>query len=614
MTPAFGVFIGLALGLLAGGRLENFVEVRLRWMPALILAAIGRVTLELLLGTGEVPQDVRVWLVLVIYVFLAGMLLANRHLPGMSAAAIGTLSNGVAIMANHGRMPVWKPAMEAAGFDPARFHSHFYTLLPDPVDANFLAHFGPLGDIIAVPLPVVDSVVSIGDVLLGVGLAFFVFAIMVRAPGVVLVKRMEIFAADSAAAEAAWRLPLRPKQGPYVRLATNPAFSAMWLAQVISSLGDRIHQIALVFLVAHVTGSSPFALGLAFAAMTVPSFAVGPLAGALVDRWDRKRTMVGSDLARAALVAAIPAAANVHVSLVFGLVLLIAVCSTFFRPARTAALPAVVPHRDLLAANSAMWVADTGSDLLGYGLGGLFVAFLGEALSLAFFLDSVTYIVSAALVAAIVIPRAVPPKKRASIRADMAAGWHFLRKETVLFATTIQAAIAEYGLGALTALSPLLVAALPLGNVDAPTAYGFFEMSMGIGLVAGGIVIGAVSDRLPKGPVIVAGFTAIGVALVFFALTRNLALALILAGLVGLANVSFVVPSQTIFQQRTPDEMLGRVVAIRLAAVNAVLAAAMATSGLLAELFGVHAVLGACGLLTAAVGLAGLAVKSIRTA
>jgi MFS family permease len=122
-------------------------------------------------------------------------------------------------------------------------------------------------------------------------------------------------------------------------------------------------------------------------------------------------------------------------------------------------------------------------------------------------------------------------------------------------------------------------------------------MSMGIGLVAGGIVIGAVSDRLPKGPAIVAGFTAIGVALVLFALTRNLALALILAGLVGLANVSFVVPSQTIFQQRTPDEMLGRVVAIRLAAVNAVLAVAMATSGL-----------------TAAVGLAGLAVKSIRTA
>jgi DHA3 family macrolide efflux protein-like MFS transporter len=414
--------------------------------------------------------------------------------------------------------------------------------------------------------------------------------------------------------EAVPAAPSISARHPYVRLATNGAFSAVWLAQIVSSLGDRVHQIALVFLVAGVTNASPLALGLVFAAMTVPAFAVGPIAGALVDRWDRKWTMVGSDVARAGLVALIPAAAQAHVSLVFGLVLLVAVCSCFFRPARTAALPHLVPEEDLLTANSAIWVADTGSDLVGYGLGGLFVAFLGDALSLAFWLDSVTYLASGALVAAVAIPRLAPVERRASIRADLVAGWQFLRRETVLFATTLQAAVAEYGLGALTALSPLLVAALPLGGMDAPTAYGFFEMAMGIGLVGGGLAIGAVAEKLPKGPAIVAGFVAIGLALLLFGLTSNLWLALLLAGVVGLANVAFVVPSQTIFQQRTPDEMLGRVVAIRLAMVNATLAGAMVTSGLLAEVFGLSAVLAACGLLTAAAGLAGLAVKAIRTA
>jgi predicted MFS family arabinose efflux permease len=295
-------------------------------------------------------------------------------------------------------------------------------------------------------------------------------------------------------------------------------------------------------------------------------------------------------------------------------VLLVAVCSTFFRPARTAALPALVPDEDLLTANSAIWVADTASDLVGYGLGGLFVAFLGDALSLAFWLDSVSYLASAALVAAVAIPRLAPPETRASIRADLVAGWRFLRRETVLFATTLQAAIAEFGLGALTALSPLLIAALPLGGMNAPTAYGLFEMSMGVGLVGGGVAIGAVAEKLPKGPAIVAGFTAIGVALVLFAVGGNLWLALVLAAVVGLANVAFVVPSQTIFQQRTPDEMLGRVVAIRLAMVNATLAAAMVSSGLLAQVFGLNVVLAACGLLTAAAGLAGLGVKAIRSA
>jgi len=81
----------------------------------------------------------------------------------------------------------------------------------------------------------------------------------------------------------------------------------------------------------------------------------------------------------------------------------------------------------------------------------------------------------------------------------------------------------------------------------------------------------------------VTGFTVLGMSLILFSVTGSLWLALVLAAVVGLANVVFVVPSQTIFQQRTPDEMLGRVVAIRLALVNVMLAVSMATSGLFAR-------------------------------
>jgi MFS family permease len=346
---------------------------------------------------------------------------------------------------------------------------------------------------------------------------------------------------------------------------------------------------------------------------------VGPLAGALVDRWDRKWVMVASDLVRAGLVIAIPIVSGVSVALVVVLVLLISVASSFFRPARTAALPQVVPDEDLLTANSAMWVADTASDLVGYALGGLFVAFLGSALSLAFWIDGASYLASAGLLAAVAIPRIVPARggaggAAASLRADLLAGWQFLRSETVLFATTVQAAIAEYGLGALMALSPLLVAALPLGKMDAPTAYGFFEMSMGVGLLGGGVVIGAIATRLPKGPAIAAGFTAVGVTLILFSITHSLWVVLALAAINGVANVVFVIPSQTIFQQRTPDAMLGRVIAIRLALVNAMLAVSMATSGLLAEIFGLNVVLAGCGVLTLAAALAGLFVRAIREA
>jgi DHA3 family macrolide efflux protein-like MFS transporter len=656
-VPTLGIFLGLGLGLLAGGRIDNFADVRLRWLSALVTAVVARFMLDGLLAAGDIPDFLRIWLVLATYLLLTAMFLANRTLPGMTAAALGTAANGIAIVANGGWMPVWQPSLRAAGLDSATVHSSFHTLLTGPVDTAFFAHGGPLVDIIPIPIPMLQSVASVGDMLLGAGLAFFVFAAAVRSPALVPAQLVEHISPAGAlpyplpyappsvgvAAAVAVRGPLAH---PYVRLAGNGAFSAMWLSQVVSSLGDRIHQIALVFLVARATNSSPLALGLVFAAITVPSFLVGPFAGALVDRWDRKHVMVASDLIRAAIVGIIPVASGLHVGLVVALVFLLAAVSSFFRPARAAALPRVVPEEDLLTANSAMWVADTASDLVGYGLGGLFVAFLGSSLALAFWLDGASYLASAALVAAIAIPplvraagageRAAGVEERAagagdtsaglagsagptasvpaSLVADLLDGWRFLRAETVLFAITVQAAVAEFGTGALTALSPLLIASLALGSTDAPTAYGLFEMVIGGGLVGGGIVLGGLATRIPKGPSIIAAFTALGVAMVALAATQNLPVALILAVVVGLANVTFVVPSQTLFQQRTPDEMLGRVVAIRLAVVNGVLAVAMVSSGALAQLVGFRPVIAACGILTIAAGLAGLTVRSIRRA
>jgi MFS family permease len=625
-VPVLGVFLGLGLGLLVGGRIDNLINVRLRWLPVLLAAAAARFGLDAALAGGSVPDGLRLWLVIVTYVLLTGMLLVNRSLPGLTAAALGTAANGLAIIANGGWMPVWRSSLEAAGLDSTAIHSNFHRMLTGPVDGSFFAHGGPLVDIIPIPIPMLQSVASVGDLLLAAGLGLFVFAALVREP-VIVVEHWSFHPAgiaapiphrDSVPVSAALEKPASrgALEHPYVRLAANTTFSAMWLGQVISSLGDRVHQVALVFLVAGATGNSPLALGIVFAAVTIPSVIVGPVAGALVDRWDRKRVLVGSDLIRGVIVALIPVVSGVHISLVVILVFLLASTSSFFRPARAAALPQVVPDEDLMTANSAMWVADTASDLVGYSLGGLFVAFLGSQLALAFWVDGVSYFASAALVAAVAIPPVIRSMEgpATSIRDELASGWQFLRSETVLFATTVQASVAEYGLGALTALSPLLLALLPLGDMGTPTAYGIFEMAMGIGLVGGGVVIGGFADRLPKGTSIVAAFAATGAVLIALGISQNLWTAVVLAAAVGICNVLFVIPSQTIFQQRTPGELLGRVISIRLAMVNAALALAMVTSGGLAQVVGVRPILVACGVLTLVAGLAGLLVRSIRRA
>ena len=105
--PALGVFIGLLLGLIAGGKLDNLTYVRLRWLPVLLIAVAARFGLDAALSAGAVPDELRLWLVLAAYILLTAMLVANRSLPGMAAAAFGTVANGIAIVVNGGWMPVW---------------------------------------------------------------------------------------------------------------------------------------------------------------------------------------------------------------------------------------------------------------------------------------------------------------------------------------------------------------------------------------------------------------------------------------------------------------------------------------------------------------------------
>ena len=180
--PALGVLVGLGLAMVAGGRLDNMMAVRLRWLPLLVVSAVALVVLNGELSAGAVPDGLRLWLALPAYLLLVVALLANRSLPGMTATALGTAANGIAVVANGGWMPVWQPSLVAAGLDPALLHSHFHRILTGPVDAAFFAHGGPLVDIIPIPLPILQSVASVGDVLLGAGLAAFIFASLVRAP------------------------------------------------------------------------------------------------------------------------------------------------------------------------------------------------------------------------------------------------------------------------------------------------------------------------------------------------------------------------------------------------------------------------------------------------
>ena len=198
---------------------------------------------------------------------------------------------------------------------------------------------------------------------------------------------------------------------------------------------------------------------------------------------------------------------------------------------------------------------------------------------------------------------------------ELKAGWRFLRGEPVLLANTLQAAVAQLTVGVLLALTPVYAEEVFGGGQPGWQAvYAFIETGVGAGNLLGGFLIGLVGMRFAKGQMVIAGYTFFGLAIAFLALSGNLGLAIGFAFGSGIANMLFVIPSQTLFQERTPPELMGRVVGFRFALVFGAMTLAMALGGVLAELIGVTVVLAAFGLVTMATGLVGLFVPAVRDA
>lgn len=673
-----GILLGLVLGLLAGGKLRNLAEIQLRWAWLLVVAVVLRFATEAALGAGvDIVEALRLPLLAGAFAILLIALWVNRTYPGLSLAFLGVLSNTLVILANGGFMPIWGPALTAAGLTEADVTRSFHVVI-DAAAPDFLGRLLILGDVIPVPVSFIRNVYSLGDVFLTLGLAFFLFAGVVSVPSAIeeqqdadlrrrlaaeregarrasgltpglertaALQRPTVLGADrqrlaapgaSAAIPVEAPLPRAPipipgltpeilarlRRHPYIRLALNGSFGALWSGQLISLFGDRVHQVAIAAIVFVLT-DSPIAVALVFVAATLPNLLFGPIAGTLVDRWDHREVLVVSDILRAAVVVVMPIAATVNLWLVYPLAFLLTTISIFFRPARVAILPRLVREDELLTANSALWIGETMADVIGFPLAGLFVALVADAVSIAFWFDGATYLASALLLSTL-IPRPVeteaPSGAKAEpepegFRAELVAGWRFLRNEPVLLANTLQGVVAQLTIGVLIGQTAVFAERVFGGQgLDWRAVYGFIEGSQGAGNLIGGFVIGLVGARLAKGRMIIAGYTVLGLLTTLMALSGNLPVVLAIAFGIGIANMVFIIPSQTLFQERTPGNLLGRVVSFRFSLVFGAMTLSIGLGGVLAETIGVTTVIAAFGLVTATAGIAGWFIPAIREA
>src|SRR2546421_10141200 len=202
-------------------------------------------------------------------------------------------------------------------------------------------------------------------------------------------------------------------------LRNNRGFRTLWLGQVVSQMGDWFDTIAVYTIALRLTGSSR-SVALIMVARFLPTVVLGPGAGVIADRFSRRSIMIVADIMRAIVVIGFLFVRRPdQMWLVYLLTVLQLAFSTFFEPAKTAAIPSIVSDRELVPANAIASVTWSAMLTLGAAVGGLVTGWFGT--DAAFVLDSFTFIGSALLVASVRFPPR-PIREKSKITLAKALG------------------------------------------------------------------------------------------------------------------------------------------------------------------------------------------------
>lgn len=384
-------------------------------------------------------------------------------------------------------------------------------------------------------------------------------------------------------------------------------FRRLWLSHVVSTFGDSVTALALLLTAQRLTGSTA-AVATTAIAIALPQLLFGLFSGVLVDRWDRRRIMVYSDLVRAGLVLGFIAITSADLMwLLYVIAFIQATVGTLDNPARAAVLPQIVRESsdesqqgagsNLLAANSFFQSSAIVSGVLGTATAGV-VAGLTSTMTALFALDAVTYLVSSTLVAKLVIDKTVrweTGEAANRIWSELRSGLRLVTSSRSLRTVLVGAGVVMLGLGAVNVLMvPFIVDELAVPE----TWFGLLETAQVSSMVLAGLLVAAMGKRLRPGVLLPVGLTGIAVFVAAMSLASNV------WHLIGLlfAVGWFVSPTQgavsAIIQSEVPSVSLGRVSSSLGTVVTTAQVVSMALAGVAAELLGLRTVFVIAGVIT----------------
>jgi MFS family permease len=375
-------------------------------------------------------------------------------------------------------------------------------------------------------------------------------------------------------------------------LRRNRNFRQLWLGQVVSQMGDWFDTIALYTIVLSLTGSGR-AVGLVLVARFVPSFIMGPLSGVIADRFSRRSIMIAADILRAAVVLGFLLVRRPdQMWLVYTLTVLQLVFSTFFEPAKTAAIPSLAAPRELVAANTVSSVTWSVMLTLGAAIGGVVTGWFGT--NAAFVLDSLTYLASAALISSVRFPAREPRAQRKGLTAghalgitDTVEGMRYVWKRPRVLALMLVKPAWGLGGGILALLAVFGEKIFPVGGSTA-MGIGVLYAARGIGTAIGPVAarrfIGEMRGHMQRA--IGVAFLMGGIFYIAFGRATSFALALLVLLIAHMGGSILWVFSTVLLQRTVEDNFRGRVFAAELALLTLTMAASNYVTGEMLDRFG----------------------------
>jgi MFS family permease len=389
-------------------------------------------------------------------------------------------------------------------------------------------------------------------------------------------------------------------------------FALLWVSSLISLIGDRALMTALPFYVYEQTGSTLAMAGM-FGASYLPTFLFSSVAGVFVDRWDRKRILVVTNLVQSAVMLTLLLIQPTGWLWVVFLVTFIQMTLAMFTmPAEGALIPNLVAESQLLPANALTGLGNTIARLIGPAAGGVLLGVFG--LSSVVFVDSASFLLAALLVLRIAVPARSAAAPPAAVAGTIWSSWRALGREwregvQLVRRTRLLAALFIVmnvtSLGG-TLIDPLFVPFVQVQLHAGAEARGFLSTIGAVGGLMGGVLIGWLGNRIAPRYIVGWGTLIVGLFMLVIYNQTRLESAAVLICLMTVVVIGANVAATSLLQAGTPDQYRGRIYGA-LGTTNALIGlVAVGLAGALGEVVGIVPMLDVAAAITALAGVLGL--------